>query len=597
MAQRAVRAALLLAIAPVCGLVPPALATCTDGDGDGYFVEATCGGPADCDDRDPATFPGAVESCDRRDEDCDGLADFDRARPDLEICAPDFYVDCEYGDDAAGGTTAATAWRTLTHAASELGASGGGLVKLLPGTCDEERAVVHLPEDTDLLGSGSEITLVEADIELHSVYATVSRLAARSVIARDNHGRVTLWDVRTPLAGALGDYPALTVLDSMVESASVVGADSSVDQLIAVDSRLGSVTVYGEDFSPKSVVVEGNTVERLILTPHFGGRIVRNTFVHGGSAAIDVANGDLRGGPLLVADNVFVGGGPVIAEDRYAWETRLTFQNNVVAETAATALRFEHSGMRWEIDGNIFHGTGSAPVVDVSGCPAGGSTPCVPDPLASVAYNDFHGMAGDLVCTFEACLGAGDLDDASFAAGNLSVDPDFVDAANGNYRLRAGSPLIDHIPADFPIVEPFDLDGTRRPRDGDGDGTAEYDVGAFELVPPVAMIHDLIERVRSLGLHQGIENGLLAKLDSAAATLADLDTGNDVAAVNALAAFTRQVGAQSGKKISWTDADALGAAADGIIELLTGRTRMRRGLVERLQAPGRRRGQSPGEPE
>src|SRR5688572_13862341 len=52
-----------------------------DGDGDGFIGEAppdapaSCGGE-DCDDADPTSFPGAEETCDGRDNDCnDGIDD------------------------------------------------------------------------------------------------------------------------------------------------------------------------------------------------------------------------------------------------------------------------------------------------------------------------------------------------------------------------------------------------------------------------------------------------------------------------------------------------------------------------------------------
>lgn len=62
-----------------------------DDDGDG-FPDVNCpgsGGTRDCDDTDPATYPGQFEICDLRDNDCDGTIDESSSdeRPDAGVDA------------------------------------------------------------------------------------------------------------------------------------------------------------------------------------------------------------------------------------------------------------------------------------------------------------------------------------------------------------------------------------------------------------------------------------------------------------------------------------------------------------------------------
>jgi len=91
-----------------------------------------------------------------------------------------------------------------------------------------------------------------------------------------------------------------------------------------------------------------------------------------------------------------------------------------------------------------------------------------------------------------------------------------------------------------------------------------------ECPEPVELIAELLEEVGGLGLPRGIENGLEAKLDAALGALEDENENNDAAAINTLGAFINAVEAQRGKKIPEAEADALIAAAQEIIELLSG---------------------------
>jgi hypothetical protein len=69
-------------------------------------------------------------------------------------------------------------------------------------------------------------------------------------------------------------------------------------------------------------------------------------------------------------------------------------------------------------------------------------------------------------------------------AGNLLVNPGFVDGAAADFRLRADSPLLDR---GFPGAgSTADLDGRTRPNDGNGDGVAVRDPGAFEYQRPAS---------------------------------------------------------------------------------------------------------------
>jgi hypothetical protein len=110
---------------------------------------------------------------------------------------------------------------------------------------------------------------------------------------------------------------------------------------------------------------------------------------------------------------------------------------------------------------NIIVSEGSAAVV----CPAA---------LQWQAVNNLAYRPGG-----ESSEGCGDLFHSST---NWTADPKFVDPAGGDFHLRPGSIAIDN--GQNASLPETDLDGKQRVVDGNADGDARVDLGAFEAQPP-----------------------------------------------------------------------------------------------------------------
>jgi hypothetical protein len=91
-------------------------------------------------------------------------------------------------------------------------------------------------------------------------------------------------------------------------------------------------------------------------------------------------------------------------------------------------------------------------------------------------FNNVHARKGTAY--------AGILSDQTGLNGNISADPFFADPDEGDFRLGTGSACIeagDNTPLGLPTV---DLDGNPRIIDGNGDGRADVDMGAYEKQGP-----------------------------------------------------------------------------------------------------------------
>ena len=89
----------------------------------------------------------------------------------------------------------------------------------------------------------------------------------------------------------------------------------------------------------------------------------------------------------------------------------------------------------------------------------------------------------DVYSAGSATLYSGVCTDQTGVNGNLSVDPAFLDPAHSDYHLQARSPLIDVGNNTAFTLPDKDFDGNQRVVDGNSDGVAGVDIGAYEYVP------------------------------------------------------------------------------------------------------------------
>ncbi len=111
------------------------------------------------------------------------------------------------------------------------------------------------------------------------------------------------------------------------------------------------------------------------------------------------------------------------------------------------------------------------------------ASPCL---INCILWNDTpNEITGTIAATYS------DIQGSWAGSGNINADPLFADTLNEDYHLNQDSPCVDAGTPDTTGLHlpPWDLDGNIRVWDGNGNGVAIIDMGAYEYGSPSYSIH------------------------------------------------------------------------------------------------------------
>jgi hypothetical protein len=240
---------------------------------------------------------------------------------------------------------------------------------------------------------------------------------------------------------------------------------------VAIDSGLGTTGVY---FAPGGGTVRDSYVSAdWAVTSNYGGTIERS-WLNGWTSAVRIGGGDnvIRNSVVKVNKGGGEGIGvvPLNGVSSTLQADGLTMMAGLaLAGGAITAEAFNVPGELTKVDvrnsvirgytANLLAAASGAGKVDVT-----------------ASWSDYDSSPGRVVTT-----GA----NAAIAQSNISnaANPGFVNGFFGNFHLLDSSPLIDA--GDPSAPQGLDNDGNPSVTDGNHDGVARRDIGAFEVAGPL----------------------------------------------------------------------------------------------------------------
>lgn len=429
------------------------------------------------------------------------------ARP---CAALDVYVDAVNGSNSNSGASPTEAWRTISHALSQLPVPSTGLVDTVhvaPGIYDAalgETFPLDLREHdaVQIVGSGAQSTILDGG---------GSGALIRSYSLQHNPGSTGpltlvqgLW-LRNAARGvsldSFGKPVDLTCRDLWISGMSEYGVHGIAGGVIPVDLRgvLERVEITGCAVGAFLTTRSGNSLGNAYLT------LVECSVTQSTGSGVVVSDPNFCRGSRLgcVRSRIVANGehGVLVAQSFDSLVTTTAqLEDCLIAGNALAGVKVASTASLAGPFGTL---TTTLARCTVAGNGASGIdtyfSTLIPPPnyRTTLASTLLFGNGDDVVDnpaqptiqTVSYC----DVGDGDFAGtnGSFSADPRFRDVANGDYRLAWDSPCVD---AGDPSLATgtFDLARVRRPIDGNLDTVERSDVGAFEFAPlwadPVAHV-------------------------------------------------------------------------------------------------------------
>ncbi|MFC1672485.1 right-handed parallel beta-helix repeat-containing protein, partial [Planctomycetota bacterium] len=280
------------------------------------------------------------------------------------------------------------------------------------------------------------------------------------------------------------------ILSGAGSASTVIDADNAVGPTVRV-SGVGAGTVI-EGFK-----ITGGTGKVIGIYTYGGGFYVWNStvtirnnlitqnYASDGAGGIQAMTSTVTLENNTISNNDGWWGSGIASNDSHFTIKRSVFTNNTCNYGGCIWLGAGSDGL---IENTLIYGNDTVGI----GIDDGSNANLVNNTIANNAGGAYAKASGSGTITNCIIWGNGVTDlgsltatysniEGGFAgAGNIGQTPLFADPASGDFRLTMQSPCIDT--GTLSGAPAVDLDGNTRPHDGDGNGSALTDMGAYEYV-------------------------------------------------------------------------------------------------------------------